>query len=379
MSAAPDPRAYVVGIGDAEGLPAATTSLEGLIFASAVRALADAGLQRNDLDAIVISAADQTDGRAISSMLTAGPAGAYLNDEINIASSPGHAFAQACMQIESGVHHRVLVASWGKASEIGGYGPEDAERLSLEPYYDRDAGMSRLAALGMQAGLYRQGRAGVAEAAAAVAVKNHANGSVPGARPVTVEDVAASPLVAEPLRALEVVRWTDGAFAFVLSSEPTRDGRAVAVAGMAWNAEAYRLSDRELDTAPHLRLAAASALLQAGIHDPGTGIDVWELADESADAELIAYEAVGLCGPGGACELALAGATGREADYPVNPLGGAVAGEPPFGGPMRRLVRASRCVRGEAPGIRPASRAFVQIASGFAGQFQSAFVLEEVR
>ena len=379
MSATPDPRAYVVGVGDAEGLPLGTTSLEGLVFASTTRALADAGLQRDDVDAIVIAAADQTDGRAISSMLTAGPAGAYLNDEINIASSPGHAFAQACMQIESGVHCRVLVGSWGKASEIGGYGPEDAERLSLEPYYDRNSGMSRLAALGMQAGLYRQGRAEAAEAAVAVAVKNHANGALPGRLPVTAEDVAASPLVAEPLRSLEVARPTDGAFAFVLSAEPTRDGRSVAVTGMAWNAEAYRLSDRELDTAPHLRLAAANALRQAGIDDPAAGIDVWELADESADAELIAYEAVGLCRAGGACELALAGATGRDAAYPVNPLGGAVAGEPPFGGPMRRLVRASRCVRGEAPGIRPASRVFVQIASGFAGQFQTAFVLEEVR
>jgi len=105
-------------------------NLEDLIFATARQALAVSGVERSDLDAIVISASDQTDGRAISSMLTAGPAGAFLNYEINIASSPGHALANAYMMIRSKFRKRVLLTTWGRASECAVTGGvEVAERL----------------------------------------------------------------------------------------------------------------------------------------------------------------------------------------------------------------------------------------------------------
>ena len=372
-------RAHIIGLAEVEPPASVRPSLEGMIFACVTDALADAGIGRSEIDGVVIAASDQTDGRAISSMLTSGPAGAYLSDEINIASSPGHAFAMACLQIESGVQRRVLVASWGKASEIAGTGIEDAERLSAEPFFDRDAGVTRLAALGMQAGLYRRSRPRAAEAAAVVAAKNHNNAADEDAKAVSAEDVARSPLLAEPLRQLEVAAASDGAYAVVLGDGSSRQERAVAVSGLAWYSEAYRLCDRDLAGAPHLRLAAAAAFREANIRDPRSEVDLWELHDETADAELLAYEAVGLCEDGGAPELALSGATARKGEYPVNPLGGAVAGEAPFGGGLRKLVRASRYVRGDVPSIPAASVAFVQIASGFAGQFQSAFVLRACR
>ncbi len=104
-----------------------------MIFEAATAALADAGVERSELDGIVIAASDQVDGRAISSMLTSGPAGAYLSDEINAASSPGHAFALACMQIMSGSHRRLLVSSWGKASESASGSTESRARQKRLP------------------------------------------------------------------------------------------------------------------------------------------------------------------------------------------------------------------------------------------------------
>lgn len=369
--------ANIIGLGEVEGTRVTTTSLEGMIFEAVEKALADAGLARSDLDGLVIAASDQTDGRAISSMLTSGPAGAYLNDEINIASSPGHAFAMACLQIDSGVQRRVLVASWGKASEIAEPGIEGVERLSAEPFFERDAALTPLVALGMQAGLYRHSRPQAAKAAAAVAAKSHTNAADAGIASAVVDadEVMRSPLVADPLRELEVSRAIDGVYALVLADGRSHDGPAVAVAGMGWASEAYRLSDRDLIGAPHLRIAAEAAFREAGVVDRRSEIAVWELHDHSSDAELIAYEAVGLCGEGGAAELALSGTCGRDGDLPVNPLGGALAGEAPFGGGLRKLVRATRYVRGEIPSVRTTPRAFVQIASGMAGQFQSAFVL----
>lgn len=369
-------RAAIIGLGETESVRRTDTSLEGMIFEAVGKALADAELDRRELDGIVISASDQTDGRAISSMLTAGPAGAYLNDEINIASSPGHGLALGCLQIESGVQHRVLVVSWGKASEIAGSGIEGVERLSAEPYFERDAAVIPIAALGMQATAYRRSRPNAAEAAAAVAARSHTNTAEAGLGGTAVDAAAVreSPLVADPLRELELARAIDGVYALVLADRP-RDGRGVLVSGLGWASEAYRLPDRDLTGAPHLRAAADAAFREAGIGDRPAEIGVWELHDHSADSELIAYEAVGLCDEGGAVELALGGATARDGASPVNPLGGALAGEAPFGGGLRKVVRAARYVRGDVPGVAAAPRAFVQIASGIAGQFQSAFVL----
>ena len=66
----------ISGVAEVSPTGGAAYSLETLIFASASSALSDAGLERGDLDGIVIAASDQVDGRAISSMVTSGPAGA---------------------------------------------------------------------------------------------------------------------------------------------------------------------------------------------------------------------------------------------------------------------------------------------------------------
>ncbi len=351
-------------------------SLEQIIFECARAALADAGIERDDLDGIVLAASDLTDGRAISSMLTSGPAGAYLNDEINIASSPGHAFAQACMQIESGVQRLVLLGSWGKASELAGSASDAAELLTTEPFFERDIGLSPAAALGMQALVYRRDRPDAARAAASIAARSHNASRIPAGDP-TIEpgDVAESELVADPLRALELAVPTDGAFVLILAASDRADAAdRPKVAGIGWYSEGYRLAERELARAPHLRRAVEAAFAQAGVKSPRE-IDLWELHDMSADAELIAYEAVGLAADGEGPALALSGATGPDGEHRVNPLGGALGGEPPFGGPLRKLVRATASLQGEA-GVPRASRAFVQISTGFAGQFQTAVVLE---
>lgn len=348
-----------------------------MIFECARGALADAGIERDDVDGIVLAASDLTDGRAISSMLTSGPAGAYLKDEINVASSPGHAFAQACMQIESGVQRLVLVASWGKASELAGSASDAAELLTTEPFFERDIGLTPAAALAMQAGLYRRDRPDAPRAAAVVAARSHNNSRMSGGGPmIDPDDVARSELVAEPLRSLELSVPTDGAFALILAAgDSAAATNCPKVAGIGWCSEGYRLAERELASAPHLRRAAEAAFAQAGVRDPRRDIDLWELHDTSADAELIASEAVGLAPQGDGPALALSGATDRDGEHPVNPLGGALGGEPPFGGPLRKLVRATARLRGEA-GVPVASRAFVQISTGFAGQFQTAIVLE---
>jgi acetyl-CoA acetyltransferase len=343
-----------------------------MIFEAARAALADAGVERSELDGIVIAASDQVDGRAISSMLTSGPAGAYLNDEINAASSPGHAFALACMQVASGTHRRVLISSWGKASESEGSSTESAERLSTDPFFDRDAGLTRIGAAGLQADVHRRGHADPQRAelaAATVAARNHRPGR-------DRDEVASSTYVAAPLRELEWPLETDGAWSLVLEAEPAADGSSVAVEGIGWCADSGRIANRDLVGIPHLRKAAETAFAGAGVADPRTEVDVWELHDYTPDAEIVSYAALGLCSPEAAVERAIEGWPGGDGDPAVNPRGGSVAGEAPFGGPLGRIVRGARYLRGDGDGLELRNgRVGVQVSTGFAGQFQSTFVL----
>lgn len=340
----------VAGIGEAVGERG--DSLETLIFRGARAALDDAGVTRDDLDGVVLAASDQTDGRAISSMLTSGPAGAYLNDEINVASSPGHALALGYMQVLSGTHRRVLVSSWGKGSETAAT-VQAAERLSADPFFERDGGISALAAAAMQAQRHRAVGPGRDRAAAVVAARNHGDRSA--------EEVAASAIVATPLRSLELGPETDGAYSVVLAA----GDRGVILSGVGWCSDGARIGERDLVGLPHLARAAADAYRRAGLGGRRS-IGSLHLHDYTPDAEILAYVPLGLCEAGSELEFALAG-NGR----PINSGGGSVRGEAPFGGALRKLLEAVGAVR-----AGNADRALAQMATGFAGQFQTVAIVE---
>jgi len=344
----------ITGIGEAAAAP--DDSLETMIFRAATAALTDGGRVRADLDGIVLAASDQTDGRAISSMLTAGPAGAYLNDEINVASSPGHALALGYMQILAGTHRCVLVSSWGKSSEaVGGSAP--AERLSAEPFFERDGGLSDLGAAAMQAGVNRsRDPERAAAAAAAVVAKNR-----PG---TTAAEVVASALVATPLHELEVAPEVDRSFSVLLERAADFAG-APALAGVGWRSDLGRVGERDLVGLPHLTAAAADAYARAGVADPGAEVGSWHLHDYTPDAEILAYGPLGICAAAEAFDHALRG------DDRVNPDGGSLAGVAPFGGPMRTVIEAVRRAREGR-----ARFSVAQLSTGFAGQFQTVAVVE---
>jgi acetyl-CoA C-acetyltransferase len=372
----------IVGYAAQSGPADVPRNLEDMILGAARGALASAALARDDVGAIVISASDQIDGRAISSMLTGGPAGAFLNDEINIASSPGHAFVIACLEILSGQHERILLTSWGKASEIAVEGgTAAAERLSADPVYERDAGLEPVTALGLQAGLHRARARGGEAAARAVVIRNRANAArnerAVGRAPVDERAIAGSALLAHPLRALELPPVCDGAYSLVLAAAGDAPAGSPVVEGFGWCADSSRLGERDLLGLPHLRSAAAAAYERAGVQDPRAELDLCELHAASGDAEVLAYPALGLCEEGCGADFARSGVADADGDLPVNPSGGPFGGEAPFGGGLRTIVETVRQLRGEAGAVGEAGarRALAQIATGFAGQLQTVVVL----
>ena len=208
-------------------------SLEELIFASTSAAIAKAGLTPDQVDAVVISGNDQTDGRIISCMVTTGAVAGVGKNVTTIASGPEHAFTYAVMRLLAGQGRNVLVVGWSKPSES--VHPEHAELVSADPFYVRPIGMNRQIAAALQASV----NAGPAEAGT---------------------DYLAWPLVAEVAGG-----HADGVCAVVLEARDSTDRRPGAVVrGMGWAMDRYEMGDRDDLIAGGFDSAVQQATSQAG-------------------------------------------------------------------------------------------------------------------
>lgn len=154
--------------------------------------------------------------------------------------------------------------------------------------------------------------------------------------PLTVEDVMASPVVyGDSLHRLMCCPPTCGAAAAVIVSEDfaKRKGinRLVEIAGqgMATDTESIFEKARNVVGADYAAKAASIAYEQAGIGPEDA--DVVELHDCFTPNEVVAYEALGLCGEGEATRFVDDGDNTYGGKVVVNPSGGLMSKGHPIG------------------------------------------------
>ena len=87
-------------------------SIEERLFETVSACLDAAGLERDDIDAVVLAADDLADGRSITTMLHATAAGAYLKDEIRTTNGSLVALGLGALRIKAGYSKVLLVAGW---------------------------------------------------------------------------------------------------------------------------------------------------------------------------------------------------------------------------------------------------------------------------
>ncbi len=167
---------------------------------------------------------------------------------------------------------------------------------------------------------------------AKVAVKSHQNASLnPYAQyreKYSVEDVLNSPMVAEPLTRLMCSPIGDGAAALILCSE--EKARQLTTKPV-WVTASILGSGK--DRAPG-EPGVTTRMARKAYEMAGVGpddIDVIELHDASAPAELIEYEELGLCKTGEGGRLIDEGVTSLTGKIPVNPSGGLLSKGHPIG------------------------------------------------
>jgi acetyl-CoA acetyltransferase len=209
-----------------------------------------------------------------------------------------------------------------------------------------------------------------AEDFAKVKVKNAAAGlHNPNARyrkAVTVEDVLASAVVADPLHLLDICATSDGGAAVVLTSmdyarahgiaSPVRV-RAVSTVTPTYPQTVIEMPSFATDSwsavAPPER-TFKEAIAHAAYEEAGIGpedVDVAEVYDLSTALELDWYEDIGLCKRGEAESLVRSGDTALGGRVPVNPSGGlACFGEAVPAQALAQVCELTWQLRGQAAG-----------------------------
>jgi acetyl-CoA acetyltransferase len=204
---------------------------------------------------------------------------------------------------------------------------------------------------------------------ARVKVKNARHGLAnPNARyrkEVTEEDVLSSPMVADPLRLLEICATSDGGAAVVLASvdfarrHTTRPVRVAAISTVTptYPNTIIELPDFATDSAgatPPPERSFKQSITDAAYAEAGVGpedLSLAEVYDLSSALELDWYEDIGLCKPGEAERLLNDGDTTIGGRVPVNPSGGlACFGEAVPAQAIAQVCEVTWQLRGQATG-----------------------------
>jgi acetyl-CoA acyltransferase len=379
------------------------------------RALADANAQPSDVGMVFFSNATagiltgQEMIRGQVALRHTGLLGVPIFNVENACASASSAFSLACMAVGSGSVEVALAVGAEKMTHpdkaksfaaIGtavdllqiddlkswmGTSTGDVEGVLASPLpgsADGDQGGKRsffmdVYAVNTRAYMDRSGA--TVEDFAGVAVKNHHHGALnPNAQyrdEVTVDDVLASREISWPLTLLMCSPIGDGAAAVVVCSEdyarhldvdPLRVRASVLVSG----------TDRAHGEPGSVERAARLAYEQAGVGPDD--LDVVELHDAAAPAELMTYEELGLCAPGDGPKLLASGDTALGGRLPVNTSGGLLSKGHPIGATgCAQLVELVDQLRGRA-GDRQVAGARVALAEnggGFLGSDSAAMVV----
>ncbi|MDP1818992.1 MAG: acetyl-CoA acetyltransferase [Acidimicrobiales bacterium] len=186
--------------------------------------------------------------------------------------------------------------------------------------------------------------------------------------PISVDDVLASPMVAEPLHKLDCCLVTDGAGALVMTSaERARDLRRspVYVLG-AGTAHTHGMSISQMPdlTTSGAAVSGPNAFAMAGVRP--ADVDVVELYDSFTITALMTLEDLGFCAKGEGGAFVEGGRLGPGGDLPTNTNGGGLSYTHPGMYGMFVLVEAVRQLRGEVVD-RQVAGAEIAVANGCGG------------
>jgi acetyl-CoA acetyltransferase len=352
------------------------SSLKDLARVASVRALVDADIGVRDIDAIysanalggLLQGQEQIRGQA--ALRDVGFERVPIVNVENACASGSSAFRQAVLTIRAGAAKRVLVVGFEKMFV------SDLTRSlnALESAADLDVvgglGLQFTAVYAMR--LRRridQGELTMKDLVD-VTIKNHHNGCLnPYAQfrsEVTFDEVANSRPISEPLTLLMCSAVCDGAAAVVveaLDEKAPHETKPVIRVVASQSGSGFTTSSVP---EPSLSTLCVRRAYEEAALGPDS-IDVAEVHDAMAPGELLYYEQLDFCEPGGASELLASGETAIGGRITVNASGGLSSRGHPIGATgVAQLCELVWQLRGEA-GERQSGQPRIALAQNSGG------------
>ncbi|MFN3256499.1 MAG: thiolase family protein [Ilumatobacter sp.] len=299
-----------------------------LAWAAVAEALEQAG-DGPEIDAVYVGTVFGAPGVAQRALHALGIVDVPILTIENACASGTSAFHESVHAVASGRFERVLALGIEKMTDAFD-GPIIPEPTDTEGR----SGLALPALYAMSASRYLAKHDVTRDDLAAVAVKNHANGTLnPRAqkqRRRSIDDVLDSRMIAEPLTLLQCCPIADGAAAAVIGPPGSGGDGSVGVrssvlrSGGLWDHRSDAAWGFEL-----VRHTAELAYTEAGIQ--ADDIDVLECHDAFTIGEIVTTEALGLAETGQGAALVRDGTTSLGGSTPVNPSGGLLARGHPLG------------------------------------------------
>ncbi|MCB2050929.1 MAG: thiolase family protein [Novosphingobium sp.] len=197
-------------------------------------------------------------------------------------------------------------------------------------------------------------------------------------KPLTIEKILSSRMVADPLHAYECPPMADGACAFVITNTENARKRgisnAVRLAGSGGCVSHYCLSQEPDQAVLGWPLAAERAFNQSGWGPQDA--DILEIYDSYAAVTAIALEGIGICPKGEGARWFAAGTGDPGGKLPINTNGGLLsAGHTGVGGGTALLVEGIRQLLHRAPAKRQVENCQRAIIGGTGGSYMDAQIL----
>ncbi len=373
-------KAVIAGVGMTKFGKHLDRGLKSIGAEAVTAAIEDAGLDKSDLEAAYVgnAAAGLVTGQeCIRGQVVLRDAGIGRIPVINVenaCASASTAFHQACAMVSAGCYDVVLALGVEKLyhedkrkSFSAFSGAVDVEALvEIKARLAAKAAAKGAATAASGAGekrsmfmdIYAAGArdymekyGATAADLAGVSAKNSLHGSLnPRAQfleVLTVEEVLAAPMIAEPLTRPMCSPIGDGAAAVVVVSD--RKARELGIERPVNVAASVLRSgwDREKGEETVAEVCAREAYEEAGVGPED--LSVVELHDASAPAEITTYEKIGLCGEGQGAELIRNGATKLGGRLPVNTSGGLLRKGHPVGATgIAQIVELTEQLQGRA-------------------------------
>lgn len=351
------------------------SSLKDLARVAVLNALVDAGLGVKDLDAAYSSNAmggllqgqEMIRGQAV--LREVGIERIPIVNVENACAGGSTALRQAILTIRAGAADVVLAVGFEKMFV------EDRTKTleALESAADLDVvkgtGLQFTAVYGMRLRKILAQGSLTMDDLVSISVKSHANGALnPNAqhqKVVTAEDVLASRLIADPLTLLMCSSICDGAAAVIVARKgalPETSRPRVSILASQAASGFTPLPGGESSLTEY---CVKDAYEEAGLGP--ADINVAEVHDAMAPAELLYYEQLGFCEPGGASELLASGKTALNGIQPVNPSGGLSSRGHPVGATgLAQIAELVWQLRGEA-GARQVKTPRIALAQNSGG------------